>query len=138
MDQNTTNINELPMDPNPPDNRDLPENLVHNLDRTIEVPEKHVTFDPKPPTINNKTTTTLYEISDVNKVIILATLFFLLFSDGKVRSYIMSILVVIFGNTLKSASGGMSKIGLVMYSSVFGLALVVVIYLVDILINKFG
>jgi hypothetical protein len=138
MDQNTTNINELPMDPNPPENRDLPENLVHNLDRTIEVPEKHVTFDTKPPAINNKTTTTLYEISDVNKVIILATLFFLLFSDGKVRSYIMSILVVIFGNTLKSASGGMSKIGLVLYSSVFGLALVVVIYLIDILINKFG
>lgn len=138
MDQNTTNINELPMDPNPPDNRDLPENIVHNLDRTIEVPEKHVTFDQNPPTINNKTTTTLYEISDVNKVIILATLFFLLFSDGKVRSYIMSVLVVIFGNTLKSASGGMSKIGLVMYSSVFGLALVVVIYMVDILINKFG
>lgn len=138
MDQNTTNINELPMDPNPPENRDLPENLVHNLDRTIELPEKHVTFDPKPPMINNKTTTTLYEISDVNKVIILATLFFLLFSDGKVRSYIMSILVVIFGNTLKSSSGGMSKIGLVMYSSVFGLALVVVIYLIDILINKFG
>jgi hypothetical protein len=138
MDQNTTNINELPMDPNPPDNRDLPENLVHNIDRTIEVPEKHVTFDKNPPTINSKTSASLYEISDVNKVIILATLFFLLFSDGKVRSYIMSILVVIFGNTLKSASGGMSKIGLIMYSSVFGLSLVVVIYLVEILINKFG
>ena len=99
MDQNTTNINELPIDLNPPENRDLPENLVQNLDRTIEVPEKHVTFDKKLPTIN-KTTTSLYEISDVNKVIILATLFFLLFSDGKVRSYIMSVLVVIFGNTL--------------------------------------
>ena len=138
MDQNTTNINELPIDPNPPENRDLPENLVHNLDRTIEVPEKHVTFDQKPPTINNKTTTTLYEISDVNKVIILATLFFLLFSDGKVRSYIMSVLIVMFGNTLKTASGGMSKMGLILYSSVYGLSLVVIIYLIDILINKFG
>ena len=138
MDQNTTNINELPIDPNPPENRDLPENLVQNLDRTIEVPEKHVTFDTKPPTINNKTTTTLYEISDVNKVIILATLFFLLFSDGKVRSYIMSVLIVMFGNTLKTASGGMSKMGLILYSSVYGLSLVVIIYLIDILINKFG
>ena len=137
MDQNTTNINELPIDPNPPENRDLPENLVQNLDRTIEVPEKHVTFDKKLPTIN-KTTTSLYEISDVNKVIILATLFFLLFSDGKVRSYIMSVLIVMFGNTLKTASGGMSKIGLILYSSVYGLSLVVIIYLIDILINKFG
>lgn len=137
MDQNTTNINELPIDPNPPENRDLPEHLVQNLDRTIEVPEKHVTFDKKLPTIN-KTTTSLYEISDVNKVIILATLFFLLFSDGKVRSYIMSVLIVMFGNTLKTASGGMSKIGLILYSSVYGLSLVVIIYLIDILINKFG
>ena len=137
MDQNTTNINELPIDPNPPENRDLPENLVQNLDRTIEVPEKHVTFDKNLPTIN-KTTTSLYEISDVNKVIILATLFFLLFSDGKVRSYIMSVLIVMFGNTLKTASGGMSKIGLILYSSVYGLSLVVIIYLIDILINKFG
>ena len=137
MDQNTTNINELPIDPNPPENRDLPEHLVQNLDRTIEVPEKHVTFDKKLPTIN-KTTTSLYEISDVNKVIILATLFFLLFSDGKVRSYIMSVLIVMFGNTLKTSSGGMSKIGLILYSSVYGLSLVVIIYLIDILINKFG
>ena len=137
MDQNTTNINELPIDLNPPESRDLPENLVQNLDRTIEVPEKHVTFDKKMPTIN-KTTTSLYEISDVNKVIILATLFFLLFSDGKVRSYIMSVLIVMFGNTLKTSSGGMSKIGLILYSSVYGLSLVVIIYLIDILINKFG
>ena len=74
----------------------------------------------------------------MNKVIILATLFFLLFSDGKVRSYIMSVLIVMFGNTLKTASGGMSKIGLILYSSVYGLSLVVIIYLIDILINKFG
>ena len=138
MDQNTTNINELPIDSNPPDNRDLPENIVNNLDRTIEVPEKHVTFDKNPPSIHNKTTTSLYEISEVNKVIILATLFFLLFSDGKVRSYIMSVLIVIFGNMLKTTSGGMSKVGLIMYSSVYGLSLIVIIYLIDILINKFG
>ena len=122
----------------PPKRQPRPENLVQNLDRTIELPEKHVTFDKKIPTIHNKTTTTLYEISDVNKVIILATLFFLLFSDGKVRSYIMSVLIVMFGNTLKTASGGMSKIGLILYSSVYGLSLVVIIYLIDILINKFG
>jgi hypothetical protein len=138
MDQNTTNINELPIDPNPPDNRDLPENLVHNLDRTIELPEKHVSFDKNSTTIDNKSTTTLYEISEINKLIILATLFFLLFSDGKVRSYIMSILVIIFGNMLKSSSGGMSKVGLIMYSTVYGLSLFVTIYLIEILINKFG
>jgi hypothetical protein len=138
MDQNTTNINELPIDPNPPENRDLPENIVHNLDRTIDVPEKHVTFNKEDTTIDHNETNSLYEITDVNKVMILATLFFLLFSDGKVRSYIMSLLIIIFGNTLKSASGGMSKIGLIMYSSVYGLSLFLVFYLIEVLINKFS
>ena len=136
MDQNTTNINELPIDPNPPDNRELPEQTINTVNRIMEEPEqpKRVHFYEPP----NPSKTTLYDVSDTNKVIILATIFFLLFSDGKVRNYIMGILLVIFGDSLKTQSGGMSKIGLVFYSSVYGISLFLLIFLVDILINKFG
>jgi hypothetical protein len=136
MDQNTTNINELPIDSNPPDNRDLPEQTINTVNRIMEEPEQprrvHFNEPIKPPKA------TLYDVSETNKVIILATIFFLLFSDGKVRNYIMGILLVIFGDSLKTQSGGMSKIGLVFYSSIYGLSLFLLIFLVDILINKFG
>jgi len=135
MDQNTTNINELPIDSNPPENRDLPEQNINTVDRNMSEPEErrvHFKEQPKP------SKTTLYDISETNKVIILATIFFLLFSDGKVRNYIMGVLLVIFGDSLKTSAGGMSKIGLVFYSSVYGLSLFLLIFSVDILINKFG
>ena len=135
MDQNTTNINELPIDSNPPENRDLPEQNINTVDRIMSEPEErrvHFKEQPKP------SKTTLYDISETNKVIILATIFFLLFSDGKVRNYIMGVLLVIFGDSLKTSAGGMSKIGLVFYSSVYGLSLFLLIFSVDILINKFG
>ena len=129
MDQNTTNINELPIDSNPPDNRDLPEQTINTVNRIMEEPEQprrvHFNEPIKPPKA------TLYDVSETNKVIILATIFFLLFSDGKVRNYIMEILLVIFGDSLKTQSGGMSKIGLVFYSGIYGLSLYVLIFLVD-------
>lgn len=137
MDQNTTNINELPIDQNPPENRDLPEQNINSLNRRIidePEPEKRVHFKEQP----KPSKTTLYDVSETNKVIILASIFFLLFSDGKVRNYIMGVLIVIFGDSLKTTSGGMSKIGLVFYSSVYGLSLFLLIFSVDILINKFG
>lgn len=136
MDQNTTNINELPIDQNPPDNRDLPEQTINSINRNIAEPEQPKRVHFKEPV--NSPKTTLYDVSETNKVIILATIFFLLFSDGKVRNYIMEILLVIFGNSLKTQSGGMSKIGLVFYSGIYGLSLFVLIFLVDLLINKFG
>ena len=136
MDQNTTNINELPIDSNPPDNRDLPEQTINTVNRIMEEPEQPRRVRFNEPIKPEKTT--LYDVSDTNKIIILATIFFLLFSDGKVRNYIMGILLVIFGDSLKTQSGGMSKIGLVFYSSIYGLSLFLLIFLVDILINKFG
>jgi hypothetical protein len=136
MDQNTTNINELPIDSNPPDNRDLPEQTINTVNRIMEEPEQPRRVHFNEPIKPEKTT--LYDVSDTNKVIILASIFFLLFSDGKVRNYIMGILLVIFGDSLKTQSGGMSKIGLVFYSIIYGLSLFLLIFLVDILINKFG
>ena len=57
MDQNTTNINDLPIENNPPENRDLPEkDLNQNLTRMMEQPQsqKKVSFD-KIPVVIEKT-----------------------------------------------------------------------------------
>ena len=138
MDQNTTNINELPIDPNPPENREMPLDIQRTIDRTLPMdePEKRVQFN-NVPTINHIPKTSLYEISETNKIITLASIFFLLFSDNKVKNYIMTILVVIFGDTLKLQTGGISKLGLVAYSIVYGLSLFVLVNVIDILINKY-
>ena len=103
--ENTTNINDLPIDNNPPENRELPEsNLNMNRSRVIEEPTqppKRVHFEEK-----KIVKTQLYEISETHKIIILASLFFLLFSDLKVKSYILNILIVVWDNktTLSSAA----------------------------------
>ena len=128
MDQNTTNINDLPVESNPPDNRELPETQLNvNRSREIEdAPVKRVQFE-EPIVEKNK----LYEINETHKVIILASLFFLLFSDLKVKSYILNILIVILGDSLKTASGSISKIGLVVYSIVYAISLFALVNLVD-------
>lgn len=128
MDQNTTNINDLPVESNPPDNRELPESQLNvNRSREIEEPPKKKVHFEEPKIEKNK----LYEIKETYKVIILASLFFLLFSDLKVKSYILNILIVILGSSLKTASGGISKIGLVVYSIVYALCLFALVNLVD-------
>jgi len=138
MDQNTTNINELPIEQNPPENREMPLDIPRSIDRTIhqEEPEKKVHFNENT-YVKHIPKTSLYEISETNKIIVLATIFFLLFSDNKVRNYIMTILVGIFGDIMKLPSGGVSKIGLVAYSFVYGCSLVILIQVIDILINKY-
>jgi hypothetical protein len=140
MDQNTTNINELPIDNNPPENREMPNDIPNTIDRTIQPmdePEKHVRFHEqqyvyKPPT------SSLYELSETNKIIILASIFFLLFNDSKVKNYIISILVVMFGDMLKSSTGGLSKIGLIFYSIVYGCSLFILINVIEIIIDKYN
>ena len=130
MDQNTTNINDLPIDNNPPEDRELPEsNLNMNRSRVIEEPThppKRVHFEEK-----KIVKTQLYEISETHKIIILASLFFLLFSDLKVKSYILNILIVVLGNSLKTSTGGISKIGLFVYSIVYGIALLILVNLLE-------
>jgi hypothetical protein len=128
MDQNTTNINDLPVESNPPDNRELPESQI-NLNRSLEIeepPKKRVQFE-EPRVEKNK----LYEIKETHKVILLASLFFLLFSDLKVKSYVLNILIVILGSSLKTASGSISKIGLVFYSIVYAISLFALVNLIE-------
>jgi hypothetical protein len=138
MDQYTTNINDLPIESNPPENRELPENDINHNDRMINPNanvEKKVTFQEKIK-IAHIDKSTLYDLKESNKIIILASLLFLLFSDSKIKNYILTILVGIFGENLKTTSGGVSKLGLVCYSTVYGLVLLITINVIDLILTK--
>jgi len=131
--ENTTNINELPLESTPPENRNLPEGQLNSsVNRMIDpntrqIEDKYVQPESRhQPNLNKQ-----FEIKDTHKVIILATIFFLLFSDPKVKVYIMNILEVIFGKFLKSSTGGTSKIGLAFYASVFGSVLLICVSFID-------
>lgn len=129
--ENTTSINELPLETTLPENRNLPESQINSsLNRVIDpirnVEEKQVRFQEVTP--NKKKN---YELKDTHKVIILATILFLLFSDVKVKSYIFNILEVIFGKFMKSPEGGSTKIGLTLYASVFGTILLLCVSFID-------
>jgi hypothetical protein len=130
--ENTTNINELPIESTPPENRNLPEGQINSsMNRMIDPnatirEEKHVRFQEVLP-INKENK---FELKDTHKVIILSTILFLLFSDPKVKAYIMNILEVIFGKFLKSEKGT-TKIGLAFYASVFGTVLLLCISFID-------
>ena len=129
---NTTNINELPIDPNPPDNRDLPENnlnshMNHMIDpNLIEHKQKQVRFQE-----NTIKKTKNFELNDTHKIIILATVLFLLFSDIRVKNYVMTILEVVFGKFLKTA-GVTNKYGIMFYSIVYSIALFLCVTLIDV------
>ena len=131
--ENSTNINELPADSTPPDNRNLPEGeLNSSINRMIDPTatlreERHVRFQEVAPSNLKKGA----ELKDNHKIIILATILFLLFSDPKVKAYVMNILEVIFGKFLKLETGGITKIGLAFYASVFGISLFLCVYFID-------
>jgi hypothetical protein len=138
MDQYTTNINDLPIDNNPPENRELPENDINHNDRMINPNanvEKKVTFQEKN-NIAHIDKSTLYDLKESNKIIILASLLFLLFSDSKIKNYILNILIGIFGENLKTTSGGVSKLGLICYSTVYGLILFITLNIIDLILTK--
>ena len=131
--ENTTNINELPADSTPPENRNLPEGEINSsIHRMIDPhatlrEEKQVRFQEVAPSNLKKG----FELKDNHKIIILASILFLLFSDPKVKAYVMNILEVIFGKFLKLQTGGTSKIGLAFYASVFGISLLLCVYFID-------
>jgi len=130
--ENTTNINELPIESTPPENRNLPEGQINSsMNRMIDPnatirEEKHVRFQEVLP-VNKESR---FELKDTHKVIILSTILFLLFSDPKVKGYVMNILEVIFGKFLKSEKGT-TKIGLAFYACVFGTLLLLCISFID-------
>jgi len=136
--ENTTNINELPMETTPPENRNLPEGQINSsINRMIDPnatlrEEKHVRFQEVPQSQSQSQHAKNFTLNDNHKVIILATILFLLFSDPKVKSYIMNILEVIFGKFLRSQTGNVpTKIGLAFYATVFGTALLLCVSFID-------
>ena len=130
--ENTTNINDLPIDTNAPNTYDLPENqLRHNRapDENVIIQEtKKVRFEDPP---RKQAPSQGYDLKEKHKIIILAILFFMIFSDIKVKAYLVSILVVIFGDFIRITGGGISKIGLGIYSLLYGLALLITVSLID-------
>jgi hypothetical protein len=133
--ENTTNINDLPIDTNPPNSYELPENQLRNnrpIDENVVIQEtKKVRFEDTRPT-SKQVPTSGYELKEKHKIIILAILFFIIFSDVKVKAYLVSILVVIFGDFIRITGGGISKAGLVLYSLLYGLALLITVSLIDV------
>jgi len=133
--ENTTNINDLPIDTNAPNTYDLPENQLRNNrvpDENVVIQEtKKVRFEDTTRPKHGPVPTSNYELKEKHKIIILAILFFIIFSDIKVKTYLVSILVVIFGDFIRITGGGISKIGLVCYSLLFGLALLITVTLID-------
>jgi len=129
--ENTTNINDLPIDNNPPSSMELPEQTLRQMqpdpDSHVHIEpdsKKRVRFSPTPEKSG-------YTLQEKHKIILLAWVLFLLFSDIKVKIYFMNILVVIFGDALRTSGGGTSKIGLVVYSLLFTLALFLVVSAID-------
>ena len=142
--EHTTSINDLPPpDINLPVNYDLPEQTVRHSVRDMD-PNIPIQMPPqqllKPPdeetadvhSVLKNTSLNNNSIKDIHKVIILATIYFMLFTDIKVRSYVINILVVIFGDFLRTPGGGTSKMGWIFYSMVFGLALFITVSVIDI------
>ena len=132
-------------DINLPVSYDLPEQHIRHSSREMdrEIP---IEMAPRqlinPDSIENNVSTSLNilkngrdnnnKLKDIHKVIILATIYFMLFTDIKVRTYIINILVVIFGDFLRTPGGGTSKMGWIFYALVFGLVLFITVSVIDI------
>ena len=134
METHTTNIAELPTD-HTPSSVDLPEHAIrsssnHVIDEQIYQPVKqNVNFNPN---VNVRMATDSYVLKDTNKMIILATLVFILFNEPLIRNYIMNILVVIFGGMLKTPTGTSSKVGTIFYGVTYALCIYIVTLMIDI------
>jgi len=129
--ENTTNINELPIDSTPPENRQLPESQLNSsvnrvIDPNVRIDEgpKRVQFQEQNIKVNKSKN---FELKETHKVIILASILFIFFSDSKVKAYVMNILETIFGKIFKTGD----KLSLVIYSMVFGSALLACISFID-------
>ena len=132
METHTTNIADLPID-HIPQNTELPENTIHSqvrMDREVyEEPRQKVSFN------NNVEVRKIQEpskIRDIDKIIIVATLLFIVLNDPMIKNYIMKVLVVIFGISLKTENGITSKTGNVMYGLFFGIFIYILTLVIDI------
>lgn len=132
METHTTNIADLPID-HIPQNTELPENAIHSqvrMDREVyEEPRQKVSFNHN---VEVRKIQEPSKIRDIDKIIIVATLLFILLNDPMIKNYIMKVLVVIFGISLKTENGITSKTGNVMYGLFFGLFIYILTLVIDI------
>ena len=133
METHTTNINDLPVD-NEESNYELPEQQLKSSMRHVLDPEikqykrEEVKFNDNVEIRTIKGT----KIRDVDKMIILSTLLFIVFNEPFIKNYLLNILMVVFGNFIKNPNGTTSKYGLVLYGLFYGLFLYVVTLIIDI------
>lgn len=132
METHTTNINDLPID-NEESDYELPEqhlksSIKHVIDPEIKQYKKEeVRF-------NNVEIRTIKDkkLSDIDKMILIATLLFIVFNEPFVKNYLLNILTVIFGTFIKNPNGTTSKYGLVLYGLFYGLFIYVLTLIIDI------
>jgi hypothetical protein len=128
METHTTNIADLPID-HIPQNTALPEKIMNSsssytLDGSVQETPRHVAFNPRVDVRKiDAPDNTLY------KATLIATLLFILFNEPFIRTYIMNILVVIFGANLKSGvTGTTTKLGNVFYGLFYGICIFIILY----------
>jgi hypothetical protein len=137
--EKTTNISELPIQSNIPpiESSEMGDKLQSTTEHfTIDQDvlhtqrEKQVKFLDEEqlrmhstPDTKIKKESDLFTISDELKLIALASLMFFIFIDNKFKKYIINILTQMFGEFIKSETGGTSKIGHLVYTLTFGLVL---------------
>ena len=145
--EKTTNISELPIKSNIPpiDSSEMEDKLQPStnnfaIDQNVihSQPEKHVKFADEESVKEvvkseekTKKDADLFTISNEFKLIALASLMFFIFIDNKFKRYIINILTQIFGEFIKTETGGTSKLGNLFYSLTFGLVLYLFTVFVD-------
>lgn len=145
--EKTTNISELPINSNiPPIDTSEMEDKIHvstekfTIDQDVvhSQQEKRVKFADEEtirkaatPDTNEKKQPDLFTISNELKLIALASLMFFIFIDNKFKRYIINILTQVFGEFIKTETGGTSKFGNLFYALTFGLVLYLFTIFVD-------
>ena len=147
MDGDTTSINELPIiNSMPPNNADeemeklnltTERNMIdrESLNVMQEKTQKKVHFEDEVEKRVEKETLKPqqnYDLSIQLKIVILASLLFFFFMDSKIKKYLLNILVQVFGSFLKSEHGNMSQIGILFYTLLYCLILVIIVKSIDI------
>lgn len=144
--EKTTNISELPIKSNippietlemeekiqtPSDKFAIDKDILHTQpEKTVRFADEEIVKEEpeqQPPKRKND----LFTISNEVKLISLASLMFFIFIDSKFKKYIINILTQIFGEFIKTETGGTSKVGNIFYSLTFGLVLYLFTVFVD-------
>lgn len=103
--------------------------LKHVIDPEIkQLKKENVTFNEniEIKTIKNNKT------KDTDKMIILATLLFIMFNEPFIKNYIMNILVVIIGSYIRNSNGTTNKYGVIIYGLFYGILLYTITFFIDI------